>query len=70
MQPARLFVSDVDGTLVNRKAQLSASTRARLTSLLEQGLPFTVASARSAYTLRVLSTCRSRAGVSHIRWCV
>ena len=54
MAPNPLFVSDVDGTLVDRKARLSAATRARLCALLEQGLPFTVASARSAFSLRVM----------------
>jgi Cof subfamily protein (haloacid dehalogenase superfamily) len=50
----QLFVSDVDGTLVDRRAQLSARTRAGLHTLLERGLPFTVASARSAYSLSVM----------------
>ncbi|MET0286919.1 MAG: HAD hydrolase family protein [Polyangiales bacterium] len=50
----QLFVSDVDGTLVDRRAQLSARTRAGLHALLERGLPFTVASARSAYSLSVM----------------
>lgn len=54
MPEARLFVSDVDGTLVDRKGRLRDDARARLTKLLEQGLPFTVASARSAYSLRVM----------------
>jgi Cof subfamily protein (haloacid dehalogenase superfamily) len=49
-----LFVSDVDGTLVNRQAALSESTRVRLAALLEQGMPFTVASARSVASLRVM----------------
>jgi Cof subfamily protein (haloacid dehalogenase superfamily) len=50
----RLFVSDVDRTLVNRHAELSARTRSELTRLLEAGLPFTVASARSHVSLRVM----------------
>jgi Cof subfamily protein (haloacid dehalogenase superfamily) len=50
----QLFVSDVDGTLVDRRAQLSERTRAGLCTLLERGLPFTVASARSAYSLSVM----------------
>ncbi|MEY4512456.1 MAG: hypothetical protein RLZZ450_4578 [Pseudomonadota bacterium] len=54
MSAPALFVSDVDGTLVDRRAQLSASTRARLTALLDAGLPFTVASARSALSLSVI----------------
>ncbi len=47
----RLFVSDLDGTLVDRRARLSAYTRRHLTELLGAGLPFTVASARSVYTI-------------------
>jgi Cof subfamily protein (haloacid dehalogenase superfamily) len=54
MSSGVLFVSDVDGTLVDRKARLSPGTRARLTALLEAGLPFTVASARSALSLGVM----------------
>jgi Cof subfamily protein (haloacid dehalogenase superfamily) len=47
----RLFVSDLDGTLVDRRARLSAYTRRHLLELLGAGLPFTVASARSIYTI-------------------
>ena len=54
MAPNRLFVSDVDGTLVDRKARLTPGTRDRLSALLRRGLPFTVASARSAASLRVM----------------
>jgi Cof subfamily protein (haloacid dehalogenase superfamily) len=54
MSAPALFVSDVDGTLVDRRARLSAGTRARLTALLHAGLPFTVASARSALSLGVM----------------
>jgi 5-amino-6-(5-phospho-D-ribitylamino)uracil phosphatase len=48
---ARLYVSDFDGTLADRRARLSAFTRSNLLDLLNAGLPFTVASARSVYTL-------------------
>ena len=41
-----LYVSDLDGTLLDPRAELSAVTRAGLTRLLDQGLSFTVASAR------------------------
>jgi len=44
-------VSDLDGTLADREARLSPFTRSRLRGLLEAGLPFTVASARSVHTL-------------------
>src|SRR5688500_8717669 len=48
---ARLFVSDFDGTLADRRARLSPFTRDNLRELLNAGLPFTVASARSVHTL-------------------
>jgi Cof subfamily protein (haloacid dehalogenase superfamily) len=41
-----LYVSDLDGTLLGRQACLSDVTRAGLTRLLDEGLCFTVASAR------------------------
>jgi len=47
----RLFVSDLDGTLVDRNARLSPFTRRHLLELLRTGLPFTVASARSIHTI-------------------
>ena len=49
-----LFVSDLDGTLLNAEAKLSAFTRSTLQRLLAQGLLFTIA------------TSRSRASVQHI----
>ena len=48
---SRLFVSDLDGTLADRDARLSPFTRSRLRDLIEGGLPFTVATARSVHTL-------------------
>jgi Cof subfamily protein (haloacid dehalogenase superfamily) len=47
----RLFVSDLDGTLVGRNARLSYMTRRHLLDLLRGGLRFTVASARSIHTM-------------------
>jgi hypothetical protein len=41
-----LYVSDLDGTLLDPRAELSTATRAGLTRLLDEGLTFTVASAR------------------------
>ena len=46
-----LYVSDLDGTLLNYEGNLSAASRAMLGSLLAQGLPFTVASARSVWSI-------------------
>ena len=47
-----LYVSDLDGTLLQPDAQLSAYTVQTLNRLLEQGLWFTVASARSILSAR------------------
>ena len=44
---ARLYISDMDGTLLDRDARLSATTRAGLLRLIDAGVPFTVATARS-----------------------
>lgn len=49
---ARLFVSDLDGTLLDRQGRLSGYSRDGLTRLLEGGLLFTVASARSVCSIR------------------
>lgn len=49
---SRLFVSDLDGTLLDSQERLSAYSRAELARLLECGLPFTVASARSIWSIK------------------
>ena len=47
-QPLKhLYVSDLDGTLLQPEGKLSEFARAQLTVMLEAGLPFTVATARS-----------------------
>ncbi len=48
-----VYISDLDGTLLTNKAVLSDFSRNTLQKLLRDGLPFTVASARS-----VVSMCR------------
>lgn len=47
-----IYVSDLDGTLVNERAELSDYARAALRELLDDGLPFTVASARSIVSIQ------------------
>lgn len=47
-----IYVSDLDGTLVDSGANLSAYSRHSLQRLLADGLPFTVASARSIVSIR------------------
>ncbi|MDL5031967.1 HAD family hydrolase [Pelomonas sp. APW6] len=49
-----LYVSDLDGTLLDRRGQLSEATRTGLGALLAQGLVFTVASARHVVSIRQL----------------
>ena len=49
-----LYVSDLDGTLLNHDATLSANTRKILHGLLDDGLNFTVASARSVVSMRAI----------------
>lgn len=46
-----LFVSDLDGTLLDPEARLDAGARERLNRLIRNGLQFTVASARSVYSM-------------------
>ncbi len=49
-----LYVSDLDGTLLNAEGQLSKNSVKRLNKLIEKGLNFTIATARnydSAYPL-------------------
>ena len=45
-----LYISDLDGTLLNPEALLSQSSAERLNKLLAKGLIFTVATARTAAT--------------------
>lgn len=47
-----LYVSDLDGTLLDPQARLSDITRAGLTRLLDEGLVFTVASARHVVSIQ------------------
>ena len=47
-----LFISDLDGTLVNNQAELSDYSLQTLQELIDDGLPFTVASARSIVSMQ------------------
>ena len=47
-----VYVSDLDGTLLGPDAQLSDFSRRTLEEMLKAGLVFTVASARSVYSMR------------------
>jgi Cof subfamily protein (haloacid dehalogenase superfamily) len=50
--PMKLFVSDLDGTLLRNNAALSEYGKKTLTELIEQGVHFTVASARSVVAIQ------------------
>jgi 5-amino-6-(5-phospho-D-ribitylamino)uracil phosphatase len=47
-----VFISDLDGTLLRRDAMLSVEAKAVLERVLEAGVAFTVASARSVSSMR------------------
>lgn len=46
--PKTLYISDLDGTLLNEQAQLSHQSADKLNALIAQGVNFTVATARTA----------------------
>ena len=50
----RLYVSDLDGTLLGADGRLSDRTAEILTALLQKGLPFTVSTARSPVSVRMV----------------
>ncbi len=47
-----LYISDLDGTLLNRNGELSNYSYSVIHELLQDGIPFTVASARSLHTMK------------------
>lgn len=47
----KLYISDLDGTLLNEKALLSEETETELNSLIAKGINFTVATARTHATV-------------------
>lgn len=48
----RIYVSDLDGTLLRNSAMISAFSKNRLIKLIEAGVNFTVASARSIVSIQ------------------
>ncbi|MBE5893454.1 MAG: hypothetical protein E7286_08775 [Lachnospiraceae bacterium] len=50
----QLFVTDLDGTLLNSKQKLSDYTVDTLNRLIAQGLPITFSTSRSFYTTSIL----------------
>ena len=47
----KLYISDLDGTLLNENALLSEETERELNILIEQGVNFTIATARTHATV-------------------
>jgi Cof subfamily protein (haloacid dehalogenase superfamily) len=59
MKPNILYLSDLDGTLLNADARLSAYTSSTLNALMRDGLLFSVATARSpASSQKILAPLR------------
>jgi Cof subfamily protein (haloacid dehalogenase superfamily) len=57
MMPASesiVYVTDLDGTLLTGSARLSPRTRAGLSGLLDDGLPLSIATARSVVAVRTI----------------
>lgn len=54
-----LYISDLDGTLLDRETTLSRYSRDTLNALMDQGLLFTVASARSVASIMMRTASRS-----------
>ncbi len=52
-QGRTLYVSDLDGTLLNRRSQISPQSLTILNSLIERGVSFTYATARSLSSARI-----------------
>ncbi|MDE6780431.1 MAG: Cof-type HAD-IIB family hydrolase [Ruminococcus sp.] len=52
----RLYISDLDGTLLNNSAGLSEFTIKTVNALIEKGMYFTFATARSVYSAKPLTS--------------
>lgn len=53
-KPQHLYISDLDGTLLSPKGDLSVYSEKQLIKMLGEGLPFTVATARSLVSIQIL----------------
>ncbi|MEM6262668.1 MAG: HAD family hydrolase [Bacteroidota bacterium] len=53
-QPPVWYLSDLDGTLLNDKAEIPGWSRATLVRLLNQGVPFSVATARGIQGMQLM----------------
>ena len=61
-----LFVSDLDGTLLNRQAQLTENSRSIISYLINEGMLFTIATARSQSAIKYLSSLDVRIPSIHL----
>ena len=61
-----LFVSDLDGTLLNKKAQLTETSKEIISGLINEGMLFTVATARSQSAIKYLSSLDVRIPSIHL----
>lgn len=52
----RLYITDLDGTLLNSKGEVSGNTRKIINSLIEKGIYFTFATARSVYSAKPITS--------------
>lgn len=52
-----VYISDLDGTLLNEKAEISPYTEKTLNALIEKGLRFSFATARTAATVVKMTKC-------------
>ena len=50
-----LYISDLDGTLLNQNARLSEKTAAIISQLIQKGLLFTIATARSQSCVDIIA---------------
>ena len=55
MQNKTLYISDLDGTLLNSNCEISQNSVNTLNSLIDKGINFTVATARTSETVRLLT---------------
>ena len=52
----RLYITDLDGTLLSPEGSISAKTAAILNSLTAEGICFTFATARSVYSAKPITS--------------